>query len=68
MREMSCYVCGVVGPSKFSRAAGNWDWFHGYLPETVHFCPAHRNSPEHEKLLEQSKVNPVERQAKGEQR
>lgn len=55
---MKCYVCGKVGPDKFSKAAQSWDWFHGYLDETVHFCPAHQDSEERRKLWILSRVKP----------
>lgn len=50
MAEMVCVVCGALGPHKFSRQASNWDWFSGYLPETVHFCPEHKGNDECERL------------------
>ena len=53
---MNCYVCGLCGPDKFSRDAHNWDWFTGYLTETVHFCPSHIASPQRKELWEKSKI------------
>lgn len=38
---MVCTLCGASA-NKFSRDALGWDWFTGYMDETVHFCPACR--------------------------
>ncbi len=57
---MNCRVCGIQGPDKFSKAASEWDWFTGYLSDTVHFCPLHRRSSEYEELLRLSKVRPAQ--------
>jgi len=43
---MICEVCQINGPDKMSFEARLWDWFTGYLPYTVHFCPVHKHSPE----------------------
>lgn len=49
---MKCYVCGIEGPDKNTwEAANNWNWFSGYLKETVHFCPEHKNSEQHNHLF-----------------
>jgi len=59
---MKCIVCGKEGPNKFTKkAAQTWDWFTGYLKETVHFCPAHKNSPERAELWRQSQIKFSER-------
>ena len=55
---MKCYVCGKEGPSKFTEEANAWDWFQGYLPQTVHFCPEHKNSEQREDLHFQALKNP----------
>ncbi|MBK3786989.1 hypothetical protein G3A43_43240 [Paraburkholderia aspalathi] len=34
-----CCMCGALCPDKFTGDARGWDWFTGYLDETVHFCP-----------------------------
>jgi hypothetical protein len=56
---MKCVVCGNEGPDKISLGAQDWDWFTGYLPETVHFCPSHKASPERQKLWQESQERPV---------
>ena len=56
--SFQCQMCDAVLHDKFSKEALGWDWFHGYLPETVHFCPTHRHSQEHNYLLEQSQRKP----------
>lgn len=53
---MKCHVCGKIGPDKYCREAQAWDWFHGYLKETVHFCPDHRKSPERDRLFLLSQI------------
>jgi hypothetical protein len=54
--EMKCAVCGGIGPDKFTREAQSWDWFTQYLDETVHFCQAHKNSPEQAELWRISQI------------
>lgn len=34
-----CNFCEAILYSKLSHEAKFWDWFTGYLPETVHICP-----------------------------
>ena len=53
-----CELCERVLPDKLSSEARGWDWFTGYLTETVHFCPDHANSPKHDALLRESRIKP----------
>jgi hypothetical protein len=54
-----CMECDAVLESKYWGTQG-WDWFHGYLPETVHFCPQHATSLLHNELREKSRIRPVD--------
>jgi hypothetical protein len=57
---VKCTVCGIEGPSKYSHlGAQQWDWFTGYLQETVHFCPQHKGSAEYERLRIESLHEPA---------
>lgn len=56
-----CEICGEMGPSKQTREAETWDWFTGWLPATVHFCPAHKDSSERHELFRKSQVKPDRR-------
>lgn len=64
MSELICEVCGMHGPNKFTVAALTWDWFHGYLDKTFHFCPAHRHSAEHDELFRLSRIKSPEPECK----
>lgn len=56
--SFKCELCDAVLESKYSRESADWNWFHGYLPETVHFCPAHKRSSEYFALIELSRKKP----------
>lgn len=51
-----CHICSRRLSSKFVKDAQDWDWFTGYLPETVHFCPVHKDSQEAKRLYKQSQT------------
>jgi hypothetical protein len=53
-----CEMCDAILKSKFVPESKAWDWFTGYLDQTLHFCPVHRRSKEHDEWLELSKVKP----------
>jgi len=53
-----CELCDAVLVNKFCREGMDWDWFHGYLPCTVHFCPRHKHSSQREELFQRSQVKP----------
>ncbi len=36
---ITCDVCGKKHPKKLDAGRDGWDWFHGYLDRTHHFCP-----------------------------
>lgn len=36
----------------------NWDWFTGYLPETLYWCPKHRRTPERKRAFIYSREKP----------
>jgi hypothetical protein len=67
---MKCTICGKQGPeNKFSQEAFQlWDWFTGYLKETVHFCPLHKDSPERHALFARSQQRPAPAASKPAQR
>jgi hypothetical protein len=46
-----CLVCGKVCPEKTRPESQGWDWFTGYLPKTVHFCPQHKTNELRDRLL-----------------
>lgn len=47
-----CEECAAVLETKFARSALEWVWFyHVGTGRVVHFCPMHKNSPRHNKLL-----------------
>jgi hypothetical protein len=53
-----CLICGAICPEKTSQAARGWDWYHGYLPKTVHFCPRHKGNELRDKLLKIGEKRP----------
>jgi hypothetical protein len=55
----TCEICGKVLDNKFCREALDWDWFTGYLPRTVHFCPEHKASSVAKELFNKSQVKPI---------
>jgi hypothetical protein len=55
-----CHMCdAVLSGSLYTGQAEFWDWFTGYLPETVYFCPRHKNSHERHDLFDVSRCKPV---------
>jgi hypothetical protein len=53
-----CEVCDAVLPAKSWPVAREWDWFCGYLPRTVHFCPQHVDSDKRNELFRLSQIAP----------
>jgi hypothetical protein len=64
MNEVYCFVCKRAGPTNkysreaYSREAINWDWFTGYLAETVYFCPIHKDSIDRAIMFVRSQEKP----------
>jgi hypothetical protein len=57
---MKCAACGKLGPAdKCSPEAQSWDWFTGYLANTVHFCPKHVNSKLAKELWRKSQAEVI---------
>lgn len=54
-----CEFCDAVLVDKSSEIAlRDWDWFRGYLPRTVHFCPKHKDYQERTELFTKSQIRP----------
>lgn len=53
-----CEMCDRQVPNLFLRARADWDWFHGYLPRTVYFCPQHKTNELRNRLWKISRRNP----------
>lgn len=53
---MRCLVCNVEAPNKVLGVAETWDWFTGYLEETVYFCPKHKTSAKRDELFRMSQI------------
>lgn len=61
MTDFKCINCGAQGhfSTISAAAAAGWDWFRGYAPRELEFCPRCRNSPKRHELYKRSR-NPVE--------
>ena len=55
---VGCELCSAKASVEAADSAG-WDWFTGTLRRTMHYCPAHKKSPERDRAFEKSRQVPV---------
>lgn len=57
MTDFRCTMCRAEGhfTSTGAAAAAGWDWFKGYAPQRLEFCPRCHHTREHDELYRRSR-------------